>query len=547
MQVRKTVPLRGSERTPARGARVKGPISGDEPIEVRITLKAPEALSKKADEIAGQPLSDRKYLSRDEYEKLYRADDATIERVEQFAREHNLTVSGVDRAQRVVYVSGNARDLSLAFQTYLECYEKPDGTTYRGRRGPVNVPEDMADMIVSVDGLDDRPVAHPKMRLRPEVTPRAASVEYEPQDLARLYSFPEAANAGQGQTIAIIELGGGFRQSDLNTYFGGSSPKVTAVSVDRGRNHPTGNANGPDGEVMLDIEVAGGVAPGANIAVYFAPNTNKGFLDAISAAVHDKARNPSVISISWGSAEDGGAYSQSVLSAFDQVFQAAATMGVTVLAAAGDNGSGDGLTSGDHVDFPASNPYVTACGGTRLTAPDKRTIQSETVWNDGAQGGATGGGVSKVYPAPAYQQGLRATRADNTSVALSGRGVPDIAGDADPVTGYDVLVDGQRFAIGGTSAVAPLMAGLIAILNQSAGKPVGFWNPFIYSALGTGAVRDITSGNNGSYAAAKGWDACTGVGVPVGTAMLGLLTGKPAKPGAKVSAMGASKPAGSGS
>lgn len=544
MPTRRTVPLPGSERTPVRGARVKGPISGNEPIEVRVTLKAPETLSKKVDEISAQPLSDRKYLSREEFDNLYRAGDASIARIEQFAREHNLSVSGVDRASHVVYLAGNARDLSLAFQTYLECYERPDGVTYRGRRGPVHVPEDLSDLIVSVDGLDDRPVARPKIRLRSDAEPRAGSVEYAPRDLARLYSFPETPNAGQGQTIAIIELGGGFRQADLDSYFGAAGPKVTAVSVDRGRNDPTGNPDGPDGEVMLDIEVAGAVAPAANIVVYFAPNTNKGFLDAISAAVHDKARNPSVISISWGSPEDGGAYSQSALNAFGQAFLAAAAIGVTVLAAAGDNGSSDGEPSGDHVDFPACNPYVTACGGTRLMAPDKRTIQSETVWNDGAKGGATGGGISKVYPAPAYQQGLRATRADNTSVALTGRGVPDVAADADPVTGYDVLVDGQRFAIGGTSAVAPLLAGLIALLNQSVGKPIGFWNPFIYTALGTGAVRDITNGNNGSYAAAKGWDACTGVGVPVGTAMLSLLA-HPAKPGAKVSAMGASLPAGS--
>jgi len=310
----------------------------------------------------------------------------------------------------------------------------------------------------------------------------------------------------------------------LDASFGNKEPKVTAVSVDRGHNRPTGNPNGPDGEVLLDIDVAGGVAPYSNIAVYFAPNTNKGFLDAISAAVHDNVRKPSVISISWGSAEDGGGYSTSVLNAFNQVFQAASVMGVTVLAAAGDNGSSDGM-QGDHVDFPAASPFVTACGGTRMMAPDKHTIQSETVWNDGGQGGATGGGISKIFPVPGFQQGLKAARTTGTPVALTGRGVPDIAANADPVTGYDVLVDGQRFPIGGTSAVAPLLAGLIALLNQQTGKPVGYWNPILYKALGTPAVRDITSGNNGTFAAASGWDACTGVGAPVGTAMLSILQG----------------------
>jgi kumamolisin len=511
------------------GSRVKGPINGDELIDVRITLKAPSALQKKADELANQPISQRTYSTREEFEKLYAVDDATIGKVEQFARDHNLAVSRIDKAQHAVYLTGNARDVSLAFQTYLEYYEQPDGVTYRGRTGSLHVPEDLADAILSINGLDERPVAKPKVRVYAAADASAGpSVNYTPQELARLYSFPAPSNPGQGQCIAIIELGGGFRQGDLNTYFGPGGPAVTAVSVDRGRNNPTGSPNGPDGEVMLDIEVAGAIAPKAAIAVYFAPNTNKGFLDAISAAVHDNVRKPSVISISWGSAEDGGGYSSAVLNSFDQIFQAAAVLGITVLAAAGDGGSSDGLT-GDHVDFPASSPRVTGCGGTRLLAPDKQNIQSETVWNDGAQGGATGGGVSKVFPVPDYQKGLVAVRTNSGTTALTGRGVPDIAGNADPVTGYQVLVDGQRFAVGGTSAVAPLLAGLIALLNQQLGKPVGFWNPMLYSEINTQAVRDISTGNNGTYAAAQGWDACTGVGVPVGTRMLSALQGQAAQ------------------
>src|SRR5262249_44703887 len=161
--------------------------------------------------------------------------------------------------------------------------------------------------------------------------------------------------------------------------------------------------------------------------------------------------------------------------------------------AAGDNGSSDGMSSGNHVDFPASNPWVTACGGTSLNAPDKHTIQDETVWNDGAQGGATGGGGSTRFDPPSYQNRLQVTLSNNTTTPLTKRGVPDISGDADPETGYDVLVDGQRFPIGGTSAVAPLYAGLVALLNQELGKPVGFWNPQLYNAIGTTAFRDITN------------------------------------------------------
>jgi kumamolisin len=530
MPTRKTGPLPGSEHKPVSGARVKSPISGDEPVEVRITLKAPASLEQKAADLAKKPIGSRQYLSRAEFEKTFGADDATIKKIEQFARDHNLAVSNIDRARNAVFLTGNVRDMNLAFQTHLETYEQPNGVTYRGRTGALHVPEDLVDNILSINGLDERPVATPKLRLRGTgATSHAAqTIEYQPQQVASLYSFPSGVN-GTGECIAIIELGGGFKQADLTTYFGKTSPTVTAVSVDGGRNHPTGSANGPDAEVMLDIEVAGSIASGANIAVYFAPNTNKGFLDAVSTAVHDTTRNPSVISISWGSAEDGGSYSTSVLNSFSQIFQAASVLGITVLVAAGDNGSGDGVKTGNHVDFPASNPWVTACGGTTLTAPDFKTIQSETVWNDGAQGGATGGGVSTVFPVPTYQQGLQATLSTNKTVALTGRGVPDIAGDADPDTGYNVLVDGQSFPIGGTSAVAPLMSALVALLNQELGKPVGFWNPQLYQAIGTTAFRDITSGNNGAYAAAKGWDACSGVGVPVGTALASALKGHAAK------------------
>jgi kumamolisin len=530
MQTRKTVPLPGSDHKPAIGARVKSPISGDEPVEVRITLKAPASMEEKAAELAKQPVGARQYLTRAAYEKTFGADDATIKKIEQFARDHNLAVSNIDKARNAIYLRGNARDMNLAFQTHLETYEQPNGATYRGRTGSLHVPEDLVERILSVNGLDERPVATPKVRLRHTGTTShaAKTLEYTPQQVASLYSFPTGVT-GTGECIAIIELGGGFKQTDLNTYFGNTKPTVTAVSVDGGRNSPTGNPDGPDGEVLLDIEVAGSIASGANIAVYFAPNTNKGFLDAVSQAVHDTTRNPSVISISWGSAEDGGGYSTSVLNSFSQIFQAASLMGITVCVAAGDNGSSDGVKTGNHVDFPASNPWVTACGGTTLTAPDMKTIQSETVWNDGAQGGATGGGVSTVFPVPTYQQGLHATLSTNKTVALTGRGVPDIAGDADPNTGYNVLVDGQRFPIGGTSAVAPLMSALVALLNQELGKPVGFWNPQLYQAMGTAAFRDITSGNNGAYEAAKGWDACSGVGVPVGTALASALQGQASK------------------
>ena len=532
MSVKRTVALQGSERRPLPGAIKQGSVSGDEPIEVTVTLKAPADIASKVKEISGQAPAERKYLSREEFQNAYGQSEASMAQVEKFARDNNLTVRSKNPEQHTIELVGTVRDMSQAFNVFLERYQH-EGVSFRGRTGPIHIPEELNNLIMSVDGLDERPVAKPKFRLRPNVMPHAGvSISYTPQEIARMYSFPSGPNTdGSGQCIGIIELGGGFRQSDLNQFFAAQGPLVTAVAVDRGHNAPTGDPNGPDGEVMLDIEVAGAIAPKSHIAVYFAPNTNKGFIDAINAAVHDKIRRPSVISISWGGPEDGGGFTTSALQAYHQAFQAAALMGVTVLAAAGDNGSSDGIP-GDHVDFPASDELVTGCGGTRLLSSDKITITSETVWNEmNNNGGATGGGVSVLHPVPSYQQGLQVTRSDGTKAALTGRGVPDISGDADPSTGYEVLVDGQRFAIGGTSAVAPLMAGLVALLNQKLSKPVGPLNSTLYNLqkTGKGVCRDITQGNNGTFSAAPQWDACTGLGVPNGTALLGALQGKTAK------------------
>jgi kumamolisin len=270
---------------------------------------------------------------------------------------------------------------------------------------------------------------------------------------------------------------------------------------------------------MLDIEVVGAVAPQADIAVYFAPNTDAGFLDAVTTAIHDTQNKPSVISISWGGPESS--WTAQSLTAFDEAFQAAAALGITVCVASGDNGSSDGATDGgDHVDFPASSPHALACGGTRLEAAGG-AVSAESVWNDGAQGGAGGGGVSSAFALPAWQDGLHTTKTSGGDAVLNMRGVPDVSGDADPQTGYAVRIDGTATVIGGTSAVAPLWAGLIARINATNGSPVGLINPVLYA--NAAALRDISVGNNGTYAASPGWDACTGLGSPDGGKIAALL------------------------
>ena len=515
----------GSEREPLAEAKLVGPANPADQVEVTLRLRpttqtvGPPSGGVDEDRAPGT----RTYLTRDEYALAYGADPSDIQKVEQFAKTHGLVVVSSDAARRSVVLSGTVKSLNAAFGVSLQQFEH-EGGTYRGRTGSISVPANLAGLVQGVFGLDDRPQADPHFqRYEPArgLSARAAA-SFTPLALAALYNFPKGPD-GTGQCIGIVELGGGFRPRDLTTYFtslGLAVPSVKAVLVDHGHNRPT-NPSSADAEVMLDIEVAAAVAPKALIAVYFAPNTNQGFLDAITTAVHDNVNKPSVISISWGSPEAN--WTGQSMTQFDQAFQAAAAMGVTVCCAAGDNGSADGLSDGKvHVDFPASSPYALACGGTKLVAPGT-AITSEVVWNEGPTS-ATGGGVSGFFPLPTYQ--AQANVPPIAGISQTGRGVPDVAADADPATGYQVLVDGQSLVIGGTSAVAPLWAGLIALMNQKLPQPVGFLNPLLYGSLAKrGVVNDIVSGNNGSYAARPGWDACTGWGSPNGAKLLQALGG----------------------
>jgi kumamolisin len=455
-------------------------------------------------------------MSREEFAQRHGADPGDLAAVRAYASSCGLSVVQEHAARRTVVLQGTVAQFNAAFQVQLQ-QMRHDSCSYRGRTGGIALPSALDGVVEAVLGLDSRPQASPHFRMRPAAS---GATSFTPPQVAALYGFP--SGTGAGVCVALIELGGGFRPADLDAYFKGlgvASPTVTAVSVDHAQNAPTGDANGPDGEVMLDIEVVGAIAPQAKIAVYFAPNTDAGFLDAITTAIHDTTNKPSVISISWGSAEAN--WTAQAMKAMDEAFQAAATLGITVCIASGDNGSSDGVNDGaDHVDFPASSSFALACGGTSLRG-SASTINSETVWNDGANGGASGGGISGFFAKPTWQASLNAVDAQGRSVPLTQRGVPDVAGNADPQTGYDVRVDGSASVIGGTSAVAPLWAALIARVNQLSGKPAGFLNPQLYQ--NSKALRDITSGNNGDFAAAAGWDACTGLGSPNGAALRSVI------------------------
>ncbi|WP_158923003.1 protease pro-enzyme activation domain-containing protein [Acidisphaera sp. S103] len=524
-------PLKGSERQPLPGAKAVARADPAERLEVSVLLRHSNAdgLKERVKTLVKREAASG-HLSREEFDGQFGANGADIAAVKKFAAAQGLSVVQEHAGRRTVVLSGTVAQFSSAFGVELQRFEYPGGA-YRGRIGSVQLPDELRGCVEAVLGLDNRPVAKPHLRARRlpgNVRSQAAAgdaTSFTPLQIAALYDFPPGT--GRGECVGIIELGGGERPADLSTYFStlGISlpPTVTVVSVDHGTNDPTGDPNGPDGEVMLDIEVVGAIAPQVNIAVYFAPNTDSGFLDAITTAIHDTTNKPSVISISWGGPESS--WTQQSLTAFDMAFQAAATMGITVCVAAGDDGSSDGVTDGaDHVDFPASSPHVLACGGTTIHVAGN-AITSETVWNDGAQGGATGGGVSSVFALPSWQDGLQATMTSGVIAPLTMRGVPDVCGDADPETGYNVRIDGTDTVIGGTSVIAPLWAGLVARINATNGSPVGFISPTLYAT--PAALRDITQGNNGDFAARSGWDACTGLGSPDGSRIATLLVSAP--------------------
>ena len=585
----KRTSLPGSTRAQPRTAKAIGSTDPDERLEVTVMLRPREGAvtgSSRAESLlamAARPPEARQYLTHESLAGDRGADAKDIAALEQFAHDNDLTVNEVNVAQRLVKLSGRLEDLARAFGAKLKRY-RMGKAVFRGRTGSLSVPQGLENVIVGVFGFDTRPAARPHFRLAESLTRRGkaqpsakkkrnakrpapatdaesatalAAMPLTAPQVAALYDFPKQLD-GSGQTIALIELntpnasgklGTGYSTSSLKTYFKQLKlpmPKVSAVGVSGGANLPGINTDS-DVEVMLDIEVAGAVAPGAQIAVYFAPNTSKGFIDVLSAAVHDTVRKPSVVSISWGGPEDQPFTTQQLLNGLEQILQDAAGLGITVCCAAGDDGSddlpvddGQGTSLRDgkpHVDFPASSPFSVACGGTTLGA-NGASIANEVVWNDGDPtstsqvSGATGGGVSNVYPKPGYQSSVTVP---TSPTGTSGRGVPDVAGDADPASGYlcKIAQSKQLVPIGGTSAVAPLWAGLIALINQrlkSLGKkPAGLINPILYQ--NAAAFHDITQGNNDidgtlhKYAAAHGWDPCTGLGSPDGSKIMKALGG----------------------
>ncbi|MES1156356.1 MAG: S53 family peptidase [Alphaproteobacteria bacterium] len=495
-----------SDRKPPPDAQVVGEAPRDEAVEVSIYLK------RKDHDAANTPAKLKAVRSD--------AHQMDIELVGKFAREHGLRVVATDPARRLVKLSGSVAQMETAFQTKLQHYQHGD-ERFRGRTGCLSLPEDLAPYVEAVLGLDARPATKPRLVVKQAAQGGAS---YAPNAVGAFYNYP-AGVIGAGQCIALIELGGGYLDADTQAAFramGLKAPSVVAVSVDGGQNKPTPD-DGANAEVALDIQVAGGAAPGAKIAVYFAPNTEQGFVDAITQATADQTNKPSVISISWGAPETY--WTQQAMAAMTSAFQDAAAVNISVFCASGDNLAGDGVGDGKaHTDFPASSPWAIGCGGTTISVANNM-IKSESAWN--SDGGGTGGGISDVYPVPAFQNALKGSGVLPPSVNDShyGRGVPDVAGDADPNSGYLIFVNGAQGIVGGTSAVAPLWAALAARINEKAPRGIGFFLPTLYAT--PTPMRAITQGDNKSgdvgYSAGAGWSACTGLGAPDGQKLYSLL------------------------
>lgn len=509
----KRTAIRGSEHASLPGASAIGPTDPHQIIEVSVILQHRQTLP-----VPGNAGNEGKSQNHNDFAKTYGADPAHVDKIRQFARDNHLQIleRGDEVLRRTVTLAGTAGAMEKAFSVELTEFDHPEGS-YRGHNGAIQMPEEYAALVQGVFGLDNRPVALPHIRYRGARhafgAARTRSFTYTPVQMTKLYGFPQDAN-GTGQAIGLIELGGGYRTADIREYFqilGLQPPQMRSVSVNHGNNRPT-TPHSLDGQVMLDIEVAGAAAAGASIAVYFAPNTERGFQDAVSTAIHDQLNKVCVLVINWGNAEEN--WSAQSIENFHQLAREAALLGITITAACGDSGSSNGLLDGkNHVDFPASCPDVLAVGGTNVMA-ENGAIERETVWNGGTQGGATGGGFSTIFDRPNWQAAV---------VSQSARGVPDVAANADPESGYSILLDGQQVVMGGTGAAASLWAGLIVLMNQKLNRRVGFVNPMLYSIDQSSGFREITLGCNGAYNAAYGWNPCAGLGSPLGARLLQAL------------------------
>ena len=536
--------LPGSKRSMLAGAELLGPANANQPIEVTLKLRH----TKELPDLQGPPAE---AMGHDEFAATYGASQQDIETVKTSLARFGLTEVNRNPAARSIRFSGTVAQMESAFQVKLFNYAHQSGS-YRGRVGDVHIPAELKNIVVGVFGLDNRRVARRRRHpVRDAVRPRCVNPIpagwYTPQKLAAHYCFPAAqpiSNNGAGQTVGILEFGGGFFPQDLQEFCKQTQtavPNVKAISTD---GTATNAHDGAEGEVMLDVEVVAGVCPKANIVLYFADFTEQGWITAFDSAVQDKQNNPGVISVSWGYAENADIWTDQAMTQVNEAMKAAAYLGVTICVASGDDGSSDAISDGHaHVDFPSSSPYALAVGGT--TVISSAAGATDVVWKEGDglrsdNGGSTGGGVSAMFPRPTWQTAAAANIKSVNPGSIVGRVVPDISANADwNASPYLLVVDGKAEPNGGTSAATPLIAALVTLINQQrgAGHRIGYLTPLLYQngtganaghTIGSAGCTDVTSGNNttdaiGGYSAAAGYDAVSGWGTPNGQKLMTSL------------------------
>jgi kumamolisin len=568
------IPIPHSDYVPLADAKLLGPADPLEQITITLVTRPRFPVPSLHDDhsLASRLPRDREHLTREDFESDHGAHPDDLALIEKFAREHGFEIVETSAARHSVVLQGSVADFSEAFHVEMVHYDHARGH-HRGINGPIYVPREIAGVVQAVLGLHDRPAARrhfpaPGVKRAPaKPTPLPPSTNPAPtrlsaHDLAEIYRFPREAD-GTGQCIGIVELGGGYHRSDLEFFFSSlhlPHPRITDVSVHGARNTPADRSklgafmsaltSGKKGaasqflagksaeaqraaellqstvETTMDVELVGAFAPGARIVVYFAPNNEQGIYHALTTALADKRNRPTVLSLSWGEPEPN--LSPSYATLIDGVLKNLAHIGVTVCVSSGDFGAHNGSAGGHpSVNFPASSPYALGCGGTTLNFDGKK-IESEIVWNSVFDGmhGATGGGVSRIFDRPHWQDDCPVPA---HSARATARGVPDVAAVADPRSGCRILIGGVEGASSGTSAAAPLWAALVARLNQALGAHAGYLNSLLYrlskESHGGEKFRAIIKGENGAYSAGAGWNACTGLGTPLGDRLLAALSG----------------------
>jgi kumamolisin len=481
--------------------------------------------------VSGVCDGDHPILDHNEFVYQFGATDKNLQKVVEWANSNSLTVSEAHHGGAVVKIIGTAEQYNNLFSITLETITD-NNRTYYTHIGQLTIPTEISTVVESVFGLDNSLTFTFDAKRDPSLEANSYSSPF-PNELAKGYNFPKDPavgdnEQGKGACVAILELGGGWTQANLTSTFGQigwANPSISDVGIDGGVNDGGADANS-SGEVMLDIWCVGAVAPLAKQVIYFAPNTFQGFIDIITAVANDTNYNPSVLSISWGTTDSN--WSSGQRTSFETALASCAVKGITVFVAAGDYGV-RAISGGPTytVQYPGTSPLVLCAGGTVVTLNSSYAITAEVPWGTSGGSFAGGGGVSSLYSVPSWQTGLTSKTypTPSTATTLTGRGIPDVSAHAIGYSFYYGSANNYGSGFVGTSATAPLMAGMVARINQLSGQRIGFVNSKWYS--NTSAFNDITTGDNHGgntvgYVGTAGWDAATGLGTPIGTAIYAL-------------------------